>query len=216
MENVADFVLYSAYAVCLLPVVVYILAYKNRLFTFAPLFFYVTVYVLLIVSEGIFFHYFKNTHLIWCLSTLVLGSLMILILKTLSNKNKWLFDLILLAFIVICLVDFYPYEHHWEFNYTSDLILNLVGTFLSVMVIFNLIGQVTHSNANKIEGQFLIAISFFILHASTFFFNLFQDKIYSSFSSLFYVSYIFYLLIIIVHYVLLSFGIWKSAQKKQL
>jgi hypothetical protein len=213
MENVADFVLYSAYAVCLLPVVVYILAYKNRLFTFAPLFFYVTVYVLLIVSEGIFFHYFKNTHLIWCLSTLVLGSLMILILKKLNNINKWLFDLILLAFIVICLIDFYAYENKWD--YTSDLILNLLGTVLSVLVIFNLIGQVAHDNSNKMEGQFLIAISFFVFHASTFFFSLFQDKIRSSLSSLFYLSYIFYLLIIIVHYVLLSIGIWKSAQKKQ-
>jgi len=212
MENIADFILYVFFAICLLPVVVYILAFKNRLFTFASLFFYVTVDVLLIVSEVIFVHYFKNAYLIWCLSTLVLGSLMILIFKKLSNINKWLFDLILLAFIVICLIDFY--KHNWGFNYTSDLILNLLGTVLSVLVIFNLIGQVTHSNANKMEGQFLIAISFFILHACTFFFNLFQDKIYSSLSSLFYVSYIFYLLIFIIHYVLLSFGIWKSAQKK--
>jgi len=212
MENIADFILYVFFAICLLPVVVYILAFKNRLFTFAPLFFYVSVDVLLIVSEVIFVHYFKNAYLIWCLSTLVLGSLMILILKKLSNINRWLFDLILLAFIVICLIDFY--EHNLGFNYTSDLILNLLGTVLSVLVIFNLIGQVTHSNANKMEGQFLIAISFFVLHACTFFFSLFQDKIYSSLSSLFYVSYIFYLLITIIHYVLLSFGIWKSAQKK--
>jgi hypothetical protein len=212
MENVADFVLSSALVLCFLPVVVYIVAFKNRLFTFAPLFFYVTLDALLILCEGIFIHYFKNAYLIWCLSTLALGSLMILILKKLSNKNKWLFDLILLAFIVICLVDFY--EHNWEFNYTSDLILNLIGTVLSVLVIFNLIGQVAHDNSNKMEGQFLIAISFFILHAGTFFFNLFQDKIRSGPTSLFYISYISYVVIVIVQYVLLSFGIWKSAQKK--
>ena len=214
MENIADFVLYVYFAFCLLPVVVYIVAFKNRLFTFAPLFFYVTVYVLLIVSEAIFVYYFKNAYLIWSLSTLVLGSLMILIFKKLSNINKWLFDLILLAFFVICLIDFYPYVQYREINYIADLTLSLLGTVLSVLVIFNLIGQVTHSNSNKTEGQFLIAISFFILHAGTFFFNLFQDKIYSSLSSLFYLSYIFYLLITIIHYVLLSFGIWKSAQKK--
>ena len=212
MENVAVFGLNAVVALCLLPVVVYIVAFKNRLITFAPLFFYVTLQALLVVGERVYVHYFKNTHFIWSLSTIALGSLMILILKKLNNKNKLLFDIILLAFIVICLIDFYAYENKWD--YTSDLILNLLGTVLSVLVIFNLIDQVAHDNSHKMEGQFLIAISFFVFHASTFFFSLFQDKIRSSLSSLFYLSYIFYLLIIIVHYVLLSFGIWKSAQKK--
>lgn len=213
MNNLVLFSYYLVQAISFIPLFIYLNWYKGRNFYFTPLFLYVSVNFILILTSNIFEIYLKNTFPVFQISTISLGVLMILILRKFSSKNKGYYNFGFLLLITTCLIDFYFIGGFWENNYTSNLAMNIIVSALSVIVIFDLINLEDDISPNQLEGKFYIAISFFVYNSSTFFFSLIEHKIRTEISSLFYVSYLSYLFLELVHYALLSFGIWKSAQK---
>ncbi len=213
MGNLALYSYYLVQAISFLPLFIYLKWQKGCNFFFTPLFLYVSINFILILTSNFFEIFYKNTFPIFHISTISLGALMILILRSFSSKNKAYCNLGLFLLITIYLIDFFIFGGFWENNYISNIAMNIIVSAMSVMVIFDLINLEDDVIPNQLEGKFYIAISFFVYNSTTFFFSLIEHKIRTEISSLFYVSYLSYLFLELVHYALLSFGIWKSAQK---
>lgn len=211
------FVLFSNYFIQLLsviPVLIHLRMNQRRPLVKSPLVFYLISNVLLIILANFFQYYFQNCYPVFHISTLISGSLILLILKDMSGHNKILITIFQFVLLFLCISDTFFISSIWLNNSLSNICMNIMVAITSYLVILEQVKITTLKDDTKFESNFYISMSFFILNTSVFFFSIIEYKIRSEASSLFYVSYFALLFIQLIHLIILSFGIWKLGQKR--
>lgn len=208
-DELLDILFYVASTSYLLPLIFF--SYKGRNL-FSPLLFYISLNLLSTITSYFFSLYFYNTYPVFHFAVFL--TTISLIRYYLSNDQRYriVYQIGLFIQAILFLYEVFLLYGLWQNNFYSTVFSNVIMTLFSLRGLFVLFKSDNIVEIRFLESKFYIFTSILIFNSSSFFFSLLENQIRSAETSLFYVTVPLFLVLILIHNILLSIGLWKQAK----
>lgn len=204
-----DILFYVASTSYVLPM---IFIFFRRRSTYSPLFYYIVLNVISTIVSLYFNIRFGNAYPVFHFSIFLTSLLLIRFYQNNDPKYQKVYLLFMLILFLIFSSEMLFLDGIWQNNFYSTIYVNVLMTFLSFRGLFILFNSNENNEIKILESKFYIYIAILIFNSSSFFFSILENQIRSAETYLFYITIPLFLILIIVHNILLSIGLWKQAK----
>lgn len=186
-----------------------LLVFIKRRKLISPLAVYVLINFISVIFSHIFSVYFSNAYPVFHFTILLNCTALLLYFARQDRSLKKIYYVLFVLLVLFSISDLISFGL-WRNNLQTSIFSNVCLTIASLRNLYLILNDNSVWDIWLFESKFYVAISIFILNASSFFFSILENQIRSELSAVFLITFPLYMLFNLFHNLFISIGIWKE------